>query len=115
MTDSDFQENYITEKDKLFLKSLLRESSSSNELLFSHLKGTTKASGFLSKEKYLPNVTIFKNTNMILTSITTEYSFDKLLYTMVPFFQKIKLHNIKNFNVFDEISIEDLKKNVIFF
>jgi hypothetical protein len=113
MDDSEFAKEYITEKDRLFLKSLIYESSSSNELLFSHLKGTTRANGFISKVKYLPNVTIFKNTSNIKSTITTEYSFDKVLYSLIPLFQKkmiISGTDIKNFELIKEIPKDELKE-----
>jgi hypothetical protein len=105
---------YITPEDKGFLKSLIHDNSSSNELLFSHLKGSTRANGFISKDKYLPETTIFKNTNMLNTSVTTEHSFEKVLYNLIPLFSKRKITSDKISNSFEYIkeqSPEEIKDN----
>jgi hypothetical protein len=86
--DEDFLNNEITTKDKEFLKSLLIDDVSSFDLVYSDKFKNTKVNTFYSSLKYLPNVTCLKDCGVIKTQITTDYSFEKVLNTLVPLYNR---------------------------
>jgi hypothetical protein len=64
-TDQDFINNEITDMDKNFLISLVKDDVASFDLVFSQRKSDTNINSYYSSQKYLPKVTPFKNQGVL--------------------------------------------------
>jgi hypothetical protein len=103
----DFYENKINKKDEGFLKSLLEDDVSSFELTLSEKYKGTKMNVYYSSQKYLPKVEPFKTQGVVKIAITTDESFEKMLYLVVPFSSRVKLDKgIKAMEVIKETKPE---------
>jgi hypothetical protein len=82
INDDKFFDNKINESDKKYLKFLCEDDTSSFKLIYSDKIEKTKVNVFYSGTNYLPNVTTFKSIGVIKSHMTTNHSFENMVYTL---------------------------------
>jgi hypothetical protein len=105
-TDSEFENNEVTQTDKDFLKTVLKDSSSSFERVSSFKNTNSKMKICSSKQQYLPNVNHFKDQIAVKTNIITNHSFEKMVYLHMPFIKASEFNEMIKYEVVKELPVK---------